>query len=487
MGKDLESSQIDMWKESVDTSISSFLGVLSDVIHVFILVRFLTQQQVGLFFICYAFLYLFSQIPRGFGIAIRKRASEVNEGRSVYMWSGLILIVPTLLFVFLLFLILQPVLVRYASIDIPTNVLVSFYFATFGFSILEFSRYYVAGCGNPALAERLRTRIAKTTMPVITVLFLLQNAEVSFALYAVFISYFATSVFIFAYSDYQLILPDKDILRGILIFSKWSIITSLLNDFYRRFDTIMLGALVGTVTVSYYDSSLRIAFLSTTLAVGTSKTSNVKMSGMVEVGEDIVNLASKTFVASALLSIPLLIISIFSGEYILSTLFGQQYVDATPYLILLVIVEIFQGYRLQFESIFNSYDTPHYTTKTSLVSVVANIITAPVLVIQFGGLGVLYSTIFAEIVRVVIYQRQLKLTLNQYILPMGCLVQYFVALIVGLGIAALGLVLNLCDFWNLILSFMMSTLVFYSTLYLVSKRFKEIVMQYKETNGFINI
>lgn len=380
--------------------------------------------------------------------------------------------------------ILQPVLAQYASIDIPTNVLVSFYFATFGFSTLEFSRYYVAGCGKPALAEKLRTWIAKTTMPVITVLFLLQNAEVSFALYAVFVSYFATSVVIFAYSDYELILPDKDILRSILVFSKWSIITSLLNDFYRRFDTIMLGALVGTVAVSYYDSSLRIAFLSTTLAVGVSKTSNVKMSGMVEVGEDIINLASKTFVASALLSIPLLITSIFSGEYILGTLFSQQYVDATPYLILLVVVEIFQGYRLQFESIFNSYDTPHYTTKTSFVSVVANVITAPVLVIQFGGLGVLYPTIFAEIIRVVMYQYQLKSTVNQYILPRGCLVQYSIALLVGVGIAALSLILNLSDFWSLILSFIMSTFVFYSILYLVSKQFREIVIQYKETIDF---
>lgn len=83
--EELASANINIWKETLDTSISSFFGVLSDIIHVAILVRYLTQEQMGVFFISYAFLYLFAQIPRGFGIAIRKRASEINTHRSKYL------------------------------------------------------------------------------------------------------------------------------------------------------------------------------------------------------------------------------------------------------------------------------------------------------------------------------------------------------------------------------------------------------------------
>jgi len=477
--KELESANVDMWHESLQTSIPSFFGVVSDVVHVLILIRFLTQEEVGLFFVCYAFLYLFSQIPRGFGIGIRKKASEVNEGRAAYLWSGFILILPTLFLVFILFLLSQPLLKTYASIDIPLDVLFAFYLATFGFSVLEFSRYYVAGCGKPAIAEKLRTGIAKTTMPILTVLFLSFKPTVTYALYAVSVSYIGTSIIIFTYAENELKPPTKEILYDILLFSKWSILTSILNDFYRRFDTIMLSAFVGAVAVSYYDSSLRIAFLSATFAVGISKTSNVKMSGLVETNKDITEIASKTIVVTPLLILPLLLVSLFNAEFILSTLYSPEYKSAKIYFILLIIVELFQGYRLQFESIFNSYNMPEYNTRISLASVILNIITAPPLVIYFGGLGVLYSTILAEILRLSLFEFRIKKIMNQFLLPKATVIQFLIFAVLVILLHGINLIFQLNNITSLVLSSIFATIVFYSVLYKFSNSVQEIVKEYK--------
>lgn len=475
---ELKSANINMWRESLNTSISSFFGVVSDIVHVFILVRLLSQDQVGIFFISYAFLYLFAQIPRGIGIAIRKRASEVNTGQSKYLWTGFILILPLLAVLFLGLWLFQPILNTYSYITLSDTVLVGLFLATTGFSTLEFARFYMAGCGEPGRAEKLRTLLAKTSMPIITVLLVSTVSTVAFALYSVFIAYFMSSILIFLLTPHKLVLPNKETLIDIIGFSKWSVATSLLNDFYHRWDTLLLGFLVGSVAVGYYDSSVRIAFLATTFAVGVSKTSNVKMSGMREIDKDITNIASKTIEVSTFLIFPLLLISLFNAEYMLSVLFTPEYTGAKIYLILLVIIQIFQAYRMQFESICNSTDNPNTTTKISLIVALINVATAPFLVLQFGGYGVLYSTLLSEIARMILYQISIKNILHTYIIPKGVFIQYGTIFILS-GLLYSIHTLRLSDLQFFIVSCLISTIGFYSLQYYFSEETREIVKEYQ--------
>lgn len=473
----LKSANINIWKESVETSISSFFGVVSDVLHVFILVRFLSQEQIGVFFISYAFLYLFAQIPRGFGIAIRKRASEVNSGYSEYLWVGLILILPSLFLLYALLWLFQPVLNTYSSIMLSDQVLIGLFFATTGFSTLEFSRFYMAGCGEPGRAEKLRTALAKTSMPILTVLVLSISPTVESALYSVFVSYFLSSIIIFLLSPHKLLCPTKNLLIDIVKFSKWSVSTSILNDFYHRWDTILLGILVGSVAVGYYDSSLRIAFLATTFSVGVSKTSNVKMSGLIETDREITDIANKTLEVSTFLIFPLLLISLFNATYILEILFGPEYTGAKLYLILLIVIQIFQAYRMQFESICNSTDNPNITTKISLIVVLVNVITAPFLVFEFGGYGVLYSTLISEFVRILLYQFSVKNVLDAYLVPKGVFTQY--AILIGLGSILYILNQFISNTYFFVISVFISTVGFYSLQYYISESSREIFREYR--------
>lgn len=476
---DLKSANIDVWGESLKTSVSSFFGVLADVLHVMILVRFLPQGEVGVFFISYAFLYLFSQIPRGFGVAIRKRASEMNNGRSKYLWTGFILIIPMLLLLYGGLWLGQPLLNEYSSVTLSRSVLVALFFATTGFSLLEFARYYMAGLGKPGRAETMRTSIAKTSMPILTVVLLSINPTVEFALFAVFVAYFGTSIIMFGVSPHTFCVPSRETVVDILHYSKWSVSTAILNDFYHRWDTILLGVMVGSVAVSFYDSSGRIAFLATTFAVGVSKTSNVKMSGMNELGRDIRDIAGKTLEVSTFLIFPLLLLTLFNAEYLLSVLFGSEYVGANIYLILLVVVQVFQAYRMQFESIFNSTDTPRNTTKTSFVAVLFNIVTAPFLVMYFGGYGVLYSTLLAELVRVIAYEVQVRELLDAFLLPGGVFKQYISVGIVAsvlYGLKQVGLSRPVF----LGISFVLSLGGFYVVQYLLSSQTREIVREFRQ-------
>jgi len=115
-----------------------------------------------------AILYLFSQTARGFGVAIRKRATENNTNRSKYLWNGLIVIIPTLLFLFGLYILSYPLITEYSSINLDFSVVIATLLATTGFSILELSRYYLAGCNKPGFAELFRAIVGKISLIIIT-------------------------------------------------------------------------------------------------------------------------------------------------------------------------------------------------------------------------------------------------------------------------------------------------------------------------------
>lgn len=477
---ELESSNINIWAESLEASVFSFFGVLSDVVHVAILIRFLDQSDVGVFFLSYAFLYLFAQIPRGIGIAVRKRSSEINSRRSKYLYIGFIIITPCLLIVYLVFATFLPFLNTYSSVEISAGTSIALFFASTGFATLEFSRYYMAGCSDPGLAEKLRTLIAKTSMPIITLGVMLVQPTVENALYAVFFSYFTTSIVIFALTPHEIVSPNKEDILDVIQYAKWSLLTSILNDFYRRWDTVVLGVMVGATSLSYYDSSLRIAFLSTTFAIGISKTSNVKMSGMIEMGEDIKDIAGKTVVACTFLVYPLLILAVFSGEYMLNTLFGEGYTGAMPFLILMIVVQLFQTYRVQFESVFNSSDKPKITTRASLISVIFNVLTAPILVFYFGGLGVIYSTMLSEIIRMLIYQYQVRYLIGEFILPRGAMLQVACFVLCCVLISTIDLVADVSGLSMLLSCVFIGFPIFYLTQYFVSSETRTIVSEYLE-------
>jgi len=476
----LKSAKINLWKESFDSTISMFFGVSLDILHVAILVRYLTQEEVSIFFFSYAFVYLFIQVPKGYSIAVRKKATEYNKGREKYLWGGLITIIPSMMSIFVLFwFIIKPLINMYSSLYLSTTVTIAIFLASLGYGILELAKYYMAGCNNPGFAEKFRAFVSKIAMILLTIILLSKYPTVESTLIAVALTYGLSGIYLLKLTPHEYKLPSKKTVYEILKFSKWSLPTSLLNDFYNRWDTLVLGFMVGSLSVGYYDSSIRNGFLATVLAVGSSRSSTVKISGLYESGEDIMNISRKLIILSTFLIMPALIVILFNGTYLLNIVFGEEYIAAKWYLVGITIQYIFQCYRFQFESIFNGIDKPKYTTKTSAISVFVNIITAPFFVIYFGGLGVIYSTILAEIFRVIIYQYQIKNIFEQTIYSKSISIQYAVFVILTITIYVISTIFKFNNFIFLIISCIISFIGFYSLQYMLSREIKELMIEFK--------
>lgn len=477
---DLKSAEISIWKESFDASSFSAIGFILELVYTLLLVKVLPQQSVGVFFFYLAIVFLIIQISKGIGIAVRKHVSSISKERtqSKYFWSGVCLLFPILAIIMVCLFSISMFFDSHLPINITFNGFLSILFASLGISIMELGRLQLAGSGEPGKAEKHRVLIGKTSMLLLTTLLLLYpSAELAISLRGLG---FAVSGFVMInLSPHMLIKPDKKSVLDVLRFSKWSIPTNLLNDFYHRWDTLLLGIMVGAISISYYDSSVRIATIGFPLMIGISSAANVKLSGLYESNQDFETVFSKILTVSPLFAYPFLIVFFFSGEYILSVIFGPEYIPAAMMLFLLSIQQVFQSFRLQFEALFNSIDSPKETTKTSGVSVLVNVATAPILVLEFGAIGVLYSTLLSEAIRLVLYEYQSYSKLNTIFINKAILLQPILIIILSVCIKIVSNLYSLTPKTLFPIS-LLSIIVFYILLYFTSTQIRHIFTEIKQ-------
>lgn len=93
MGDDkLESAEIDIYKEATISSISSFIGTIISLALVVVVTYYLSVEEVGTFFFYATFVFFLAQVPKGFGLAVRKRVSSVSKNKSSYYFSGFLML-----------------------------------------------------------------------------------------------------------------------------------------------------------------------------------------------------------------------------------------------------------------------------------------------------------------------------------------------------------------------------------------------------------
>lgn len=425
----LDTSQINIYKESASASIASLFGSSINLLIGIILAYFLLTDEVGLFYFYLAIMYLFTQGFVSVGKAVRKKASSREKQRPQLLYSAIVILIITYSILFFIFILLYYPINTYFTVNVSIVGLVITYTATIIKGFNYFMSYYYAGCGYPSSAEKIKNYVGKIGTVVFLSLSLAIFDEVYIAILSYGIGNIVSILMMIYFAPTQYYKPEISDIRKILEFSKWSIINTVSEDIYQRYDVIILSILVSATAISYYDNTLRIVFIGTAFAIGIRAASNIKMSGLYEINKQIKPTIKKSFNIAPTLVIAILIISLLEGIYILETLFGSEYKNAIYYLIFLSIFQIFTAYKLQFESIFNAIDKPNKITKVNIVSIATNIILSPIIVVFTGGIGVVYATIISEIIRFTYFQYKLKQEIHTIIFPKETQYLYVIAVI----------------------------------------------------------
>lgn len=400
----LSAGSINHWHESAVSSISTLSGFFLSFLTVLSITHYLPSSEVGLYFFCLAIVYLCVQIPKGIGTAIRKKVSSTdsNKERINYLNTSLLLLLFSLIAVGLL----SPLLIlinNFTTGDITISSILIVNLTVYGYSILVLGRSYLAGVGKPGLSSTIKNYGGNGLKLLFITIYLYFSPKYEVALLSYSIGYAIAGILCLKISltGYEIRRPKLESANEIISFTRWSVPNTFVNDLYSRFDTILLGLLIGSIAVSYYSVPLRYAYFGSLVSVGITTSMDIKLSGLYESGGDVSKIFRESLGASTLVVYPLLAITVVNPEVILSSFFGSEYTPAKYFIIGLTGHRVLSSYRRVAESGLNATNNPNRIILPSLVAIAINIVTAIPLVLYMGGIGVVISTIVSDIARLV--------------------------------------------------------------------------------------
>lgn len=406
---DLKSSSINIWREMLGTSTSKLINSIGVILLIIILNLEFSVDQIGLYFFLFGIVDLLSNIAGGIGNALRKRVSAREGKQSDYLTTALsatffmqmVITVAIILLVLIIPRSILPDILKGVTFELLLGAIILLIIQSTGKIMLN----YNSGLGYPSRSGWLGRALPGTLFFILSVIIIYLQLGLVYIFAAGSISYgVSASLMLLTTKPDLTATPSIENLKSLLRFGKWSIPNKIMMNFYGSLDVIILGILVSSTAVGYYESSDSIARIVFTIPFGLGAVLSVKISGLDAEGrhEEIREIVGKTLPISVSIPIGALFMFLVFGELTLEAVFGSEFVAAYAFLIGLSIKEILAAYRKPVNDLNYGLDRPRIPFTSNLCAVITNIVTVLPLVYFFGGIGVVISTVLAEIVRLVL-------------------------------------------------------------------------------------
>ena len=387
-------------------SASKLLNALGVVFLITVLNTAFTVEDIGVFFFFYVTVNFLSKFVGGVGEAIRKRVSG-NEGKNPeYLAVGTIfaIVFQTVVSTVILsaYLLIPEQLLPETLQRAGLGVVLSAISMLFAQSIGKLMLNYNSGLGYPSRSEWFGRALPGVLFLVLAVLFTIYNSPLSVILLAGTASYTLSAVIMYISTRPKLlILPTREHAESVFDFGKWSILQMISNNIYNSADVLLLGILVTSASIGFYESSNSLAGLLYVVPYAFYSVGNVMISGLDAEGrkEDIVSVLQESLRASSIIPVMAFFMFLGFGEVILEFVFGESYGPAYWYLVGLALIKVLSSYRKPIQGLNYGTDRPEIQFYANVYAMIANFTTVLPLIWYFGGLGVVISTVLAAVVR----------------------------------------------------------------------------------------
>lgn len=406
MSYSLKSSNLDVWKESTRmTALKLFTRGLT-IAYIAVLTRAYPTSGVGQYFFLTASTYLLMKPITGVATAVKKRQSERNTGHfRLYLigWLGVIgTFIGLVLATVGLNIAVFPIQIN--SLQIGTQEAIAIALGVVGKGGGKLAVKQFEGIGTPWMGEVVNTlffsggrlaiiywAVTYTSIDITTLFWLGELGGV-------------VILFLVPLQMYRIrtigsnIFPDREEIRSVYDFAKWSVPNELLGDFYHRMDTFYLAFFISTTVVGFYESSLRLAVIFA-LSSSISRVVAAKVSGIHAEGGDYFTFFNRILKQLVIITVAFLVVMIIVGKPLLATVYGPNYTEAYWFLIGLTAQQVLMAPYMLYKSFLNGTDQPSRITRVVGTTVVLNVLIAPPLILWLGGIGMVVATLITETIR----------------------------------------------------------------------------------------
>jgi O-antigen/teichoic acid export membrane protein len=399
------SAEINFWRQMASVSASKLLNALGVILLITVLNTAFSIEEIGVFFFFYVSVNFLSKFVGGVGEAIRKRVSAKEGQNPEYLAVGTIfaIVFQTVVSVLILSVyVLVPEQFLPDPLQAGIDVILSAITLLFAQSVGKLMLNYNSGMGYPGRSEWFGRALPGVLFLVLAVFFTFYNSSLSVILLAGTASYSLSAVIMYLSTRPKLlILPNWEHVRSVFDFGKWSILQMISNNIYNSADVLLLGILVTSTTVGFYESSNSLAGLLYVIPYGFYSVGNVMISGLDAEGrrEDIVSVLQESLRASSIIPVMSFFMFVGFGDFILEMVFGGEYSLAYWYLVGLGLIKVLSSYRKPIQGLNYGTDSPEIQFYANVYAMIANFTTVLPLIWYFDGLGVVISTVLAAVVR----------------------------------------------------------------------------------------
>jgi O-antigen/teichoic acid export membrane protein len=401
-----KSAEINFWRQMGSVCASKLLNALGVILLIAVLNTAFSVEDIGVFFFFYVSVNFLSKFVGGVGEAIRKRVSAREGKNPEYLAVGTVfaLVFQTVVSVLILSLYLLvpeqflPDTLQRAGL----NVILSAITLLFAQSIGKLMLNYNSGLGYPSRSEWFGRALPGVLFLVLAIFFTVYDSSLSVILLAGTASYTLSAAIMYASTRPKLlVLPRREHAESVFDFGKWSILQMISNNVYNSADVLLLGILVTSTTVGFYESSNSLAGLLYVVPYGFYSVGNVMISGLDAEGrrDDILSVLQESLRASSIVPVMSFFMFLGFGEFILGLVFGEQYQLAYWYLVGLGLIKVLSSYRKPLQGLNYGTDKPEIQFYANVYAMIANFTTVLPLIWYVGGLGVVISTVMAAVVR----------------------------------------------------------------------------------------
>jgi O-antigen/teichoic acid export membrane protein len=187
---------------------------------------------------------------------------------------------------------------------------------------------------------------------------------------------------------------------------KWITAAGIFNYLYHNADNIIVGKLLGTTSLGYYDAAYKIAMLPIT-EIGDIVTKVTLPVYAKIVGDNprLLRALKRTVISVSLITIPLGVILFFFPETVVQLALGAKALPAVPVLRILAVFGVVRAISTTPTAIFYATGKQSFVTVITLVSFMVLAGSIVPLVQQFGLVGAAYSALIATFaaVPIVVY------------------------------------------------------------------------------------
>lgn len=462
---------LSMSREALVAILAKFVLAVTGFAGVIIFARVLGVSGVGKYYAILAAANLVAQIPGRTSGAIKKRVSEVDTPVEEYFGLGILFNLGFVLVLTACVFLLYPYLEPYIG---PTAFGIGLVAVVASLSAFALVNRIYAGIGNPGASFWTDTvRSVLTLGGQVTMLWL--GWHVLGLLTGFVAGTVSTAVLVYLLIRIRPALPSRETVSRTYEFARWNIPNGILDDMYQRLDVLLLYGIAGSTAVGLYEPALRLTIPATFISASIGDTLVVKASGLHSIDEDVVFDLKNAISYTSLLAIPIFFGALAMPRELLTTVYGPEFADGALALVGLAAFQLFNTFRVPFAMVINGIDRPDLQFRVKLLILLVHAPLAVLLGLEYGLLGVIAATLFAEAVRVGLYLAVAYSLFGELILPWQVVEQFLS------GVVMFGVVYWLVDLvpvtgWTRLLGIVgMGAIVYFSTLSVVSSHFRSTV------------